>query len=174
MALFSRHYKVLEAVKDSLTADTDLTAQVPLARWRIQKKPWHRTQSWETGAHVVQVDREYPVHENRCEKIVFPVLVVVVWPGSDGDLTGNQEARMGVQERIEKIFNRKGRTMAPAPILALDSSGTGDDEFRFEQTLVQPGQAFISGAFEQGIDAVSCVIRVECIADKVDYSSLGA
>lgn len=174
MALFSRHFKVATAIKDSLTADTDLTAQVPAARWRIQKRAYHRYQRWESGAHVVPMSRSYPAHENACEKIVFPTLVTVVWPGSDGELQAQLEPRLGVQERIEKIFNRKGRTKAPAPVLALDSAGSGDDLFSFEQSLVEPGEAFMPGAFEQGLDVIAVVVVVECIADKVDYSSLGA
>lgn len=174
MAIVSRHYKIAEAVKAALVADAELTASIPANRWRIQKKAWHRNQSWEAGGHVVPVRRNYVVHENRTARIIMPVLVTVVWPGSDQDLTANMEPQLAVAERVEGIFANKGRLTAPAPLLALDALYTGEDYFSFEMSTVQPGEQFIESAFRAGYDAIGVVVNVDIIAPKRDSSLLGA
>lgn len=171
--LTSRHYKILQAVYDTLTADTDLTAEIPEGRWNVQKKPWHRGQTWKSGGHIAAVRRVAIPHENKVLRYTMPVIVVVVWP-NNVELTTSHETRLGAQERIEDIFNLQGRTTSAAPMLALDNALTGNSKFTFEQSRVQPGEAFIEAAFQDGLDAMATMIEVDIIACKVDYSSLGA
>lgn len=174
MALLkSRHYKVAEAVKASLVDDVDLVAAIPELRWKIQKKAYHRNQSWLPGAYIVCMRRQNIPHENVTIKVAFPVLVAVVWP-KDDDLTEDLEAELAFVERIEAHFNMKGRTHCPAPLLALDSVFTGSDRFNYEQTKVTSGEPFMDGAYAQGFDAIATVIEVICNVPKLDSSTLGA
>lgn len=173
MALVSRHYRVLQAVYDSMAADSDLTAAIPVQLWNIQKHPWHRTQAWEPGVTFAASRRITIPHENRTLLYRYPVICVVVWP-SDASLKVDQAARMAFQERIEDLFNLQGRSMAPAPVRALDSAFTGSDKFTFQLARVQPGEIFAQGAFQAGLDVLANLIEIECIACKVNYSSLGS
>lgn len=173
MALGSRHYKILEAVRSSIILDSDITAVIPSARWRVQKKPWHRTQSWESGGTIAPVRRLSPAHENKMLRYVMPCVVAVAYP-SDGGLTDNQETRMALMERIENLFAFQGPTTCPPPMLALDGQFADQNDFAFQQTTVDPGEMFVDGAIQDGLDAMALVVNVDVIAVKQDYSSLGA
>jgi len=173
MALVSRHYKVSQAILATLRADLDLIAAIPSDRWKIQKKAFHRYQAWTPGAFVVPVRRGFPTHESQTLRIVFPVLVAVVWP-KDDDLTADLETELALGERVELLFSGNGRTRSSAPLLALDSQFTGADKFLFEFTDIQPGEPFMDGAFSNGFDAIATLINITCSASKRDSSALGA
>jgi hypothetical protein len=173
MALVSKHYETMTAIRSAIIADADIIAQIPAARWRLQKKPWHRNQKWLAGAYICPLQRQKPAHENRMVKIIVPVLVSLVWP-SDGALTTNQEAELEIIERIEQIFEFKGQSMAPAPLRLLGNGYTGANAYVFEQCYVTPGDQFVDGAFQDNFDALACVITVELEAVKTDESLLGA
>ena len=173
MALVSRHYKVAEAILATLRADADLTAAITSLRWKIQKKAYHRYQSWTAGAYVVPVRRSLPTHENATLRIVYPVLVTVVWP-KDESLTADLESELALGERIELLFSGNGRTRSSAPLVALDNVFTGVDKFNFEMTEVQPGEPFMDGAFSKGFDAIATLVNVTCNATKRNSSTLGA
>lgn len=174
MALVSRHYKICEAVLASVVADSELIGAIPLARWRLQKKAWHRNQKWEPGGHVVPLRKANPPHENRTLRFDMPVLVAVVWPSSTDGLAGSMEERMAVAERIENIFAFTGRSLAPVPMRGLDSTFTGEDAFKYEQTTIQPGDSFMDGAFASGYDACATIVNVQIVCGKRDSSGLGA
>lgn len=173
MALTSRQFKIATAVRSSVVADTDLIAAIPADQWRIQKRPYHRTQRWADGGHIVPMKWRNPPHENATLRMICPILVAAVWTDEAG-LTDEQEARLGVQERIADIFAWNGRTKSPAPMVALNSALTGSAAFVFEQTFVEPGDSFMDSAFMAGLDFVSVVVNVQIVAAKVDYSTLGA
>jgi hypothetical protein len=178
MALRSRHYQVLTAVRDSVVADAELTgASGPpftAAQWRIQKKPWHRKLSWQPGAYVTALRRQYPDFENTKHRIVFPALVAMVWPQETQDLTLDYEVQLAAAERVENLFANKGRTRCPAPMLSLDTVFSDGYEFKFEMTSVEPGEVYMDSAFQSGYDAAAVVINVDCLANKWDSSTVGA
>lgn len=173
MALPNKHVEVMEAIRDSIVADADIAALLPLASWKIQKKPWNRTQPWVAGARIAPLRRSIPAHENRVSRIILPVLVSLSWP-SDGDLEADMSDRMGISERIEQIFTFKGQSIAPAPMLALSSLHSGVNQYQFEQTVVVPGDPFVEAALQRGFDALATVIEVHVIQVKTDESLLGA
>lgn len=173
MALGSRHYKILEAVRSSIILDTDITDAIPADDWRIQKQPWHRTQTWAVGGTIAPTRRRPVPHENAVNKLIVPCVVAVVYP-SEGSVTDQQEARMQVIERVEDLFSFQGRTKCPPPMLALDTAFTDSNKFSFEQTSVDPGDLFIDFALQKGFDAMATVVNVDIVYQKNDYSSLGA
>ena len=165
MALVSRHYKICEAVRESIIADSEIVAVV--SEWRIQKKFWNRYQPWEPGGFVIPQRRASPVYENELNEYIMPVLVGVVWP-ADASLQSGLEARMALCERIENTFNRTGRDRAPAPMVALSSEFTGADQFAFQGCEITPGDQFMDGAFARGFDAFATTVNVRVTARKRD------
>lgn len=172
MALGSRHYKILEAIRDTIVAESDIVAVVPADQWRVQKKPWHRTQSWDNGGTIAPIRRQSPTHENKILRYVMPCIVAIAFP-SNGGLRNAQESRMALLERIENLFAFQGKTTSAAPMVALDSAFADENKFVFEQTRIDPGEMFIDGALQAGLDAMAVVVNVDITAAKQDYSSLG-
>lgn len=157
MALVSRHFEAIQAIKQAIMADADIVAAVP--NWREQKHPYNRYQRWRAGATLAPIMRQFPAHENRVHRIILPVLVSIAWP-SDSELQTDMSAECAVIERIEEMFASKGAGTAPTPLRNLTSLHTGNDAYAFEQTQVRPGDAFIEPAFASGFDAAAIVIEV--------------
>lgn len=174
MALVSKHYLIANAILTALKADTDLSSAIPAERWKPQKKAWHRGMKWASGAYVIPIRGSILTHENRNHRINFDTIVCCVWP-SDGDLALNMEQELAVQERVDLIFAAKGRTTAPATLLALDALNVGaPDQFAFEGSTVRPGESYMAGAFQDGFDAFASVVTVTVTTPKRNSSSLGA
>lgn len=173
MALVSRQFEVMQAIRSAIVADTDISAVIPAASWIIQKRPWSRNRAWIEGALICALDRQKPAHENSVVKIICPTLVALTWP-SDGSLVGSMNSEMALMERIEQIFEFKGRTNAPAPLRALDALHSDRNKYVFQHCFVQPGAQFTEGALRAGFDSLACVITVEIQAVKTDESALGA
>ena len=173
MALISRHYEIMEAIRSSIIADADIVAAIPADRWRIRKKPWSRNQKWKPGALICSLRREKPAHENETALTICPVLVSLIWP-SDGSLVSDQDVESAVMERIEQIFEWKARTKSPAPMRALDALHTGANKYIFQRCTVQPGEPFVEAAFRDGFDALACVITVDIQSTITNESTLGA
>lgn len=173
MALVSRHYKICEAVLDTLKLDAELIDQIPGNQWKLQKKAWHRNQSWKPGGHVVPLRKSNPPHENRTLKFEMPVLVAVIFPNETDGLSGEMESRMAVSERVENIFAYTARSEAPPAMTALDALYTDENKFNYECTKITPGDAFMDGAFMQGYDACATIVTVDITCCKRDSSSMG-
>lgn len=173
MALVSKHFEILTAVRAAIIADTDLAAAIPAVRWIRQKRPWFRTQPWLAGGRICPLRRQNPPHENRLLRVIYPVLVSLAWP-KDQALADGLEAESAVIERIEQIFALKGGATMPAPLALLGSTYVNTvNAYEVEQTVVQPGDPFVESAFHAGFDAVACVIEVYVLAPKTDESTLG-
>lgn len=160
MALVSKHFEIMTAIRSAIVADTDLIAAIPATRWRIQKRPWFRTQPWNPGARICPLRRQNPPHENAVLRVIYPVLVSVAWP-KDTDLVTGLDTESAVVERIEQMFAYKGKRNVPGPLRTLGDTHVGTPaHYYFEQSLVQPGDQFVEAAFIAGFDAIATVIEV--------------
>lgn len=172
LALISKQYEIMQAIKASIEADAEIVAVQPT--WRLQKRPWHRYFKWEPGAYIVPVRSALPPFENRVRQYDFRVLVVAVYP-SDQSLTEAMAQRLAVHERIDTFFSYTPMALLPAPMqaLLLKYSGT-NNQYSLEKTTVEPGEQFAEGAFQAGLDAIASLVTVTVTGPKQDYSTLGA
>lgn len=172
MALISKQFEVMQAIKASIEADAEIAAIQPT--WRLQKRPWHRYFKWEPGAYIVPVRSALPPFENRVRQYDFRTLVVAVYPG-DQNLTDKLGERLAIHERIDTFFAYTPMALLPAPMQALLSKYSGtDNQYALEKTTAEPGEQFAEGAFQAGLDAIASLITVTLTGPKQDYSSLGS
>lgn len=172
MALISKQFEVMTAIRASIIADAEITAVVP--NWRLQKRPWNRFYKWETGGFIVPIRSAIPAFENRVRAYEYRILVASVYPG-DQDLTNEMANRLAVHERIETYFAYTPMALLPAPLQALFSKYPGtNNQYSLERTVAEPGEQFTEGAFQAGLDAMATLVTVTLTGPKQDYSALGA
>jgi hypothetical protein len=168
MTLMSRHWEVLNAIRDTLAADADLDGFNP----KIQKKAYNRGMRWEPGLFVVPGSRTDPVFENRREEIGLQCVVVFIEP-KDSDLTDGLENHLAVSERVMAIFKNKAHGYAPYPLRQLTTALAGDDAMTFQRVDAQQGPQFPDEPFNAGYDVSAVVVTVYVTYLPRDTSQLG-
>lgn len=160
MALESKHFDIMTAIRSAIVSDSNITASIAADRWIIQKRPWYRSQRWQPGARICALQRSYPAHENAIVKIIMQTLVSMCWP-SDGSLVAGLEDELAVMERIEEMFAWKGHNNAPSTLRAMNAL-----PIWFEQCTVEPGGQFIESMLRDGYDGLAVVVTVEVVVGK--------
>lgn len=167
MPLKSRHYRILEAVADTLNADNELSH----LKFIVQKKAKHRDKPWHPGAYVCPENAFSPATENDRDLLGFGVWVVICHP-TDADLEDGLEDSLAAIERVEDIFRFKSGGYMPTTLRdGIDN--TDDDE---TMTLVRcnaiPQKRFDQQAFEAGYDVSACTLRLDVRVPRRVVSSL--
>lgn len=152
----------MDAIAELLNGHADLSSR----SFVVRKQPYNRgPHPWSPGGFVTPHKVQRKFHETGRNEIKFGVRITVVDP-SDAALQ-MEEKHLGDMELIENIFQGHAHAQIPATLLAVSTSA-----FRIEQTDVASGDRIISGAFEAGFDASSCIVTVQTTLNRLDSSSL--
>jgi len=179
MALLSRRFKVAEAIKATLDADTDLRDALGggsnAISWKIRKQAVHSGANWLFGAYVcpslVDLNERW---ENAKDSVTIRTFVGMIDPNSDGDLETNMERSLGIIERVEDIFRNKAGSDMPARFRTLTATWEGDNKGSVERLDYEPGGAFLATLLQAGYDACGVVITTQITVVRRNVSNLGA
>lgn len=173
MAISSRHYAILEAIKATCNNDSDLAVRA----FKTRKKPYNRGATWLAGGFVTAMRMTSPYHENQGDELIYQCRVTIVDP-KDSDLTDGMASHMAAIERVQEIFRRKAHGFMPTTMRALNTTfatavtaGSYADS-TIQATDCEMDQLFVDPAFEAGFDASSAIITVRVTVNRYDSTAL--
>lgn len=172
MALQSRQYAILSAIRSTILADADLVAAV--STWRLEKLAFHRGATWSPGAYVSPLVGLEPPHENSLDQLDVRALVGIVDGTAEGDPQSGLESGLARIERVEDIFRNKGVNDAPVPLRNLSSVYSGADRFTFQYVTIEQADRFMAAALANGYDFSATIVKVSITVPRRDTRNLGA
>lgn len=181
MALVARQYKLMDAVRTTLRAESDLSASLNNAdSWRLHKLSFHRGATWKAGSYISPLVGLEAPYENKTDRIDVRILAIIVDGVNEGDPAIGLETGLARIERVEDIFRKKAGSEMPY-LFQVDGTGfsrasaglSGSDNFVVQLLDIEPADRFIAGAAQLGYDASATIIKASITVSRRNVSALG-